>query len=149
MTRLSYKNPSDKLTPLKKILSHTPNILDAFIKMEEAISEELSPQLLELTRLRIATNNECKFCQRLEMFSLSEDKRDFILQSSKKSVNLSEKEKLSLELVDQVMSYHGKISDDLFKGLEGNFTSQEIIALLFQIGHKNAGGWFNIAMLIE
>src|SRR5699024_9925557 len=119
-----------------------------FIQMDQAIAIVLDADLLELTRLRIATNNECKFCKNIILHEIDTKKRNSIISKNEIS-GLSIRENLALELVDKIMAYHGNISDEFFEELKKHFTSEEIIALLFHIGHKNTGGWFNIAMLIE
>ncbi|HLR67203.1 MAG TPA: hypothetical protein VK105_08730 [Virgibacillus sp.] len=147
MSRLPFKNSSKENTPLRKIVANTPEILDSFKQMDEAIAKELDSELMELTRVRVAVNNNCKYCKSLSLIDLDVRKRESILQNNE-SMDLSERENVALELVDHIMAYHGELSEILFQKLKKNFTNEEIIALLFQIGQKNAGGWFNIAMKI-
>ncbi|MDR7073420.1 carboxymuconolactone decarboxylase family protein [Fictibacillus barbaricus] len=67
----------------------------------------------------------------------------------KGETELSERQKLALELADHTMAYHGQLPDDLYNRLTEHFTQEEIIALYFQIGSKNGANWFIIAMGIE
>ncbi|MGA4721721.1 carboxymuconolactone decarboxylase family protein [Fictibacillus nanhaiensis] len=62
------------------------------------------------------------------------------------NAELSEREKLALELADHIMAYHGQLPDDLYNRLQQYFSKEEIIALFFQIGSKNGANWFIIAM---
>lgn len=144
MARLSSGNNRGG-TPLKNIVSQTPKLLDALLQMEEALSEELDERLLEIIRLRVATNNDCYFCKNLDKGIVLDEVRMEVLNKVT-SNNLTEKEQLTLEFVDTVMAYHGQVSEDLFQKMKGNFNEKEIIAILFQIGQKNMGGWFNIAV---
>ncbi|WP_227940002.1 hypothetical protein [Alkalihalobacillus deserti] len=47
------------------------------------------------------------------------------------------------------MAYHGLLPEDLYQKVKTYFTVQEITALFFQIGSKNAANWFLIAMQIK
>jgi alkylhydroperoxidase family enzyme len=62
------------------------------------------------------------------------------------NAELSEREKLALELADHIMAYHGQLPDELYNRLKQHFSKEEIIALFFQIGSKNGANWFIIAM---
>lgn len=79
--------------------------------------------------------------------TLDESSREHAIQ--KGETELSERHKLSLELTDHIMAYHGQLPDELYNRLTEHFTREEIIALFFQIGSKNSGNWFAIAMGIE
>ncbi|AOV07484.1 carboxymuconolactone decarboxylase family protein [Sporosarcina ureilytica] len=144
MTRLPYVD-HDAPTPLQKIVSETPEILSAYLQMEKALGNVLKPNILELTRLRVAANNDCKFCKSIELNKLDANKRNVALRKEQ-SIDLTLKEEAALQLVDEVMAYHGILTDQLFSKVKEHFSAKEIIALLFQIGQKNSGGWFNIAM---
>ncbi|WP_047151140.1 carboxymuconolactone decarboxylase family protein [Aneurinibacillus tyrosinisolvens] len=65
-----------------------------------------------------------------------------------KEASLSDRERAALELTDQIMAYHGVLPEELLERVKEHFTTQEIIALLWQIGSKNAANWFIIAMQI-
>jgi alkylhydroperoxidase family enzyme len=65
------------------------------------------------------------------------------------SAELTERQKLALELADQVMAYHGQLPQDMYDRMKEHFTIEETIALFFQIGSKNAANWFIIAMGIR
>ncbi|RXT03881.1 hypothetical protein [Ammoniphilus sp. CFH 90114] len=56
---------------------------------------------------------------------------------------------MALELTDHIMAYHGQLPEELYQRVKKHFTDQEIIALFWQIGSKNAANWFLIAMQIE
>ncbi|KZE64027.1 hypothetical protein AWM68_13035 [Fictibacillus phosphorivorans] len=62
---------------------------------------------------------------------------------------LSDRQRLALELADHIMAYHGQLPDELYNRLTQHFSREEIIALFFQIGSKNGANWFIIAMGIE
>ncbi|MEW9670003.1 carboxymuconolactone decarboxylase family protein [Ammoniphilus sp. 3BR4] len=62
---------------------------------------------------------------------------------------MTEREKAALELTDHIMAYHGQLPEELYQKVKLHFTDQEIIALFWQIGSKNAANWFLIAMQIE
>ncbi|MED1865793.1 hypothetical protein P4V41_20230 [Fictibacillus nanhaiensis] len=48
-------------TPFKKTLANAPGILDAFQQMEKALNNILEPELMEMLRLRSASNNGCDY----------------------------------------------------------------------------------------
>ncbi|MBH0173588.1 hypothetical protein IHV09_08470 [Fictibacillus sp. 23RED33] len=48
-------------TPFKKSLANAPDILDAFQQMEKALNDILEPELMEMLRLRAASNNGCDY----------------------------------------------------------------------------------------
>ncbi|WP_167577900.1 hypothetical protein [Ammoniphilus sp. YIM 78166] len=52
-------------------------------------------------------------------------------------------------MTDHIMAYHGQLPEELYQRVKKHFTDQEIIALFWQIGSKNAANWFLIAMQIE
>ncbi|OYD59289.1 hypothetical protein CGZ90_05185 [Fictibacillus aquaticus] len=68
---------------------------------------------------------------------------------NKGSAELTERQLLALELADQVMAYHGQLPQELYERLMKHFTIEELIALFFQVGSKNAANWFIIAMGIQ
>jgi len=47
------------------------------------------------------------------------------------------------------MAYHGQLPEELYQRLTKHFSDEELIALYFQIGSKNAANWFIIGMGIE
>ncbi|MGA4721722.1 hypothetical protein [Fictibacillus nanhaiensis] len=59
MARLPQVNVEG--TPFKKTLANAPGILDAFQQMEKALNNILEPELMELLRLRAASNNGCDY----------------------------------------------------------------------------------------
>lgn len=62
---------------------------------------------------------------------------------------MTERETLALELADQIMAHHGKLPEDMYQKLKRVFSDEEMIALFWQIGTKNAANWFLIAMNID
>ncbi|MFC0236696.1 hypothetical protein [Fictibacillus phosphorivorans] len=48
-------------TPFKKSLANAPGILDAFQQMEKALNDILESELMEMLRLRAASNNGCDY----------------------------------------------------------------------------------------
>ncbi|PTX47243.1 hypothetical protein C8P63_15310 [Melghirimyces profundicolus] len=48
-------------TPFKKVLANTPEILDAIQQMDKALNNILDPELMEMLRLRTASNNGCDY----------------------------------------------------------------------------------------
>jgi alkylhydroperoxidase family enzyme len=48
-------------TPFKRALANSPGILDAFQQMEKALNDILEPELMEMLRLRAASNNGCDY----------------------------------------------------------------------------------------
>lgn len=47
------------------------------------------------------------------------------------------------------MAYHGDVPYELWQIVKKLFSDEEIVALFFQIGIKNAANWFIIASQIE
>src|SRR5699024_11387485 len=92
MSRLPFKNSSKENTPLRKIVATTPEILDSFKQMAEAIAKEPGSELMELTRVRDAVNNNCKYCKSLSLIDLDVRKRESILQNNE-TKDSSEEEK--------------------------------------------------------
>jgi alkylhydroperoxidase family enzyme len=48
-------------TPFKKALANSPTILEAFQQMDKALNNILEPELMEMLRLRSASNNGCDY----------------------------------------------------------------------------------------
>lgn len=124
-----------EVSPLQQALENTPKLRAAFLQMEKALKDILEPELLERIRLRTASNNHCEYWQSIQYIALDEQ--------------LTEREKVVLELTDHIMAYHGQLPEDLYQKVKMHFTVQEITALFFQIGSKNTANWFLIAMQIK
>lgn len=59
MSRLSKVNVEG--TPFSKVVANTPEILHAIQQMDKALNNILDPELLEMLRLRTASNNACDY----------------------------------------------------------------------------------------
>jgi hypothetical protein len=59
MGRIPEKNVEG--TPFKKTLANSPSIMDAWNQLDTALNGILEPELMEMLRLRSATNNGCDY----------------------------------------------------------------------------------------
>lgn len=146
MSRLPLINIDEK--PFQRAFANAPILLEAFTQIEKGLGEYLEPELLELIRLRAAANNGCQYCQSVQRIAMDEKKRNFAMIKNKEG-DLTEREKVALELTDRIMAYHGNLPEELLQNVKQHFSNEEMIALLWQIGIKNAANWFIISMQIE
>lgn len=48
-------------TPSQKVLANSPRIFKIMMQLDKALSDILPPEILEITRLRVAANNSCEY----------------------------------------------------------------------------------------
>lgn len=135
-------------SPFRRTIANSPEIMEAFLQMEKALEGKHEPELLEMLRLRSAANNGCDYWQSSRNVALDEQSRKLALQQGTEA-NLTDRERVALELADQIMAYHGELPETMYEKVRQHFNEEEIIALFFQIGSKNAANWFITAMEIE
>lgn len=120
---------------ITRMLAHAPAAAMGSLKFGAslALNRSLSERLIELMRLRIAFHNQCRSCMAIRYQvaadSLSEDLVCSLERPSEAS-DLTEQERLALELGDRFACNHLSIDEAFFNQLRHQFTEAEIIELL-------------------
>lgn len=102
--------------------------LDAFPS-----SEHITPELLELMRLRIAAVHECAYCATVRTMDVRDevaDRENAVLSNKIDSDQLTYREELAVTLADHFASNPHHISDDFVGTLRETFSDAETVELL-------------------
>lgn len=101
--------------------------LDAFPS-----GERVTPELLELIRLRIATVHECAYCATVPVSvrDAVADREDAVLDDTIDSSQLDTREELAVILADHIATNPHHITDDFVGTLREVFDVDEVIEIL-------------------
>lgn len=111
-----------------ELFIHLYDTLDAF-----SSGEQVTPELLELMRLRIATVHECAYCATVRTVTVHDaiaDREDAVLGDTIDSSQLDTQEALAVTLADHCASNPHRITDDFVDTLREVFDDEEVIELL-------------------
>ena len=120
---------------ITRMLAHAPQAAMGPLQFGAALikSRTLPERLFELLRLRVAFHNQCRSCMairyRVAANDVSEDDVCSLEQPTKVG-NLSDAEKLAIELGDRFACNHLSIDEAFFDELKTIFSEAEIMELL-------------------
>ena len=118
-----------------RMMAHAPEAAMAACQFVGGLTttRTLPERLIELLRLRVAFHNQCRSCMAIRYNvarpDLSEDEV-CSLETPEQVVNLSDRERLAVELGDRFACNHLSIDEAFFDQLKAQFTEAEIIELL-------------------
>ena len=95
--------------------------------------ERITPELLELMRLRIATVHECAYCATVRTLDVRDavaGREDAVLGDEIDSTQLTDREELAVALADHVASNPHRITDEFVAALREAFDDAEVVELL-------------------
>lgn len=110
------------------VFTHLYDTLDAFPS-----DEHITPELLELMRLRIATVHECGYCATVRTVDVSDevaDREDAVLGDAIDADQLTHHEELAITLADHVASNPHRMTDGFVGALREAFGKAATIELL-------------------
>lgn len=110
------------------IFTHLYDTLGAFPS-----NEQITAELLELMRLRIATVHECAYCATVRTLNVRNEvagREDAVLGDEINSKQLSYEEELAVTLADHLALDPHRITDELVDTLRETFSEADTIELL-------------------
>ena len=120
---------------IARMLAHAPAAAMGPLRFGAAlvVNRTLPERLIELLRLRIAFHNQCRSCMAIRYRSAADDvSEDLVcsLEQPAESADLSDDEKLAIELGNRFACNHLAIDDEFFAQLKARFSEAEIMELL-------------------
>ena len=120
---------------ITRMLAHAPQAAMGPLQFGAALvmNRTLPERLIELLRLRVAFHNQCRSCMAIRyQVAADEVSEDLVcsLEQPDQADDLSEQERLALELGDRFACNHLSIDAEFFEQLKALFSEAEIIELL-------------------
>ena len=120
---------------ITRMLAHQPAAAMGGLQFGAAltVNRTLPERLIELLRLRIAFHNQCRSCMAIRYRSAADDIDEDVVCSLEKpheAHDLSDSERLAIELGNRFACNHLSIDDDFFSELKTRFSEADIIELL-------------------
>jgi alkylhydroperoxidase family enzyme len=116
-------------------MAHTPVLFTRLYDTLDAFpsGESITPELLELMRLRIATVHECAYCATVRTIDVRDevaDREGAVLSDEIDSDQLTHREELAVTLADYFTSNPHRITDEFVDALREAFGDAETVELL-------------------
>ncbi len=150
------EGPNATGTPLYRMMSHHPKILEKFIALRNAYWEEgiIEPKLKEEVRLLAANLNGCEHCKAVRTDwakedgaeeSILRDIQDFESQPER----FTERQLAALYFTQSFCFNLGWVDDDVFERARKQFDDAEIVELVFCLWQFVGGNFFMHALDIK
>lgn len=140
-------------TAMMGIIGRVPSLLKTIIPVFEAFFEggRIEPHIFEMMRLKTGEINRCAYCASVRSQSVRDEvgPKEDALFGDIEGGEFSERERLAVELADQMAGDPNYITDDFFEKLSEEFTDEEIVELVFAASIFNWGNKFNITMTVD
>lgn len=137
------------------VLAHRPPILNNLFRLFMAIREEetLPRRYLEIALVGTSQLDKCTYCvshhtPMLEVQGLSREGIERLVDYEDHP-ELTEPEKLIMELCTKMVQDHHRIRDDVFDRLRKHFSEAQIVELLFRISLTIGLNRFNDVLQID
>lgn len=135
-------------------MAHQPTVFKRLVETLGAFpqSDGLTPALLELVRLRIATCHECAYCGTVRTADVRDDvapKEEAVLADDVDETALSHREYLAVELAELLSTDPHKISDSFFADLRAEFSTAQLVELLLFCSLEVGLDRFTIALTLD
>lgn len=123
---------------ITRMLAHSPELAKGAIGFGAAIAmnRTLPERLIELVRLRVAFHNQCRSCMAIRYSSAANDVGEDLvcsLEKPQEAENLSDAERVALDIADRFATDHLSITNDRFDALRGHFDEAQTMELLLHL----------------
>lgn len=123
---------------ITRMLAHSPEMAKGAIGFGAAIAmnRTLPERLIELVRLRVAFHNQCRSCMAIRYSSAADVVDEDLVCSLEKpqdAPDLTEAERVAIDLADRFATDHLSIDDRRFAALRDHFTEAQVMELLMHL----------------
>lgn len=123
---------------ITRMLAHCPEMAKGVIGFVAAmkVNRALPERLIELVRLRVAFHNQCRSCMAIRYSSAADEINEQLvcsLERPEEAQDLTESERVALDLADRFATDHLSITDDRFANLKKYFNEAQIIELMLNL----------------
>jgi uncharacterized peroxidase-related enzyme len=140
-------------TAMMGIIGRQPSLLKTIIPVFEAFFQggRIDPHIFELMRLKTGEINRCAYCASVRSQSVRDEvgPKEDALFGEIEGEEFSERERLAVELAEQMGGDPNYITDEFFDELRSAYTDEEIVELVFAASIFNWGNKFNITMTVD
>lgn len=135
-------------------MAHQPTIFKRLIDALGSFpqSDELSPALLELVRLRVAKCHECAYCGTVRTTDVRDEvepKEAAVLSDEIDENALTHRESLAVQLADAMSTDPHRITDSFFANLRDAFSTDALVELLLFCSLEVGLDRFTIALELD
>jgi len=135
-------------------MAHQPTVFRRLAETLSAFpqSDGISPDLLELVRLRVAKCHECAYCGTVRTMGVRDDiapKEAAVLADDIDETDLTHREVLAVQLADSISSDPHRITDAFFADLREEFSIEELTELLLFCSLEVGLDRFTIALTLD
>lgn len=116
-------------------IAHRPVLLERLVSLFEAfpVGDRIEPHVLELMRLKVAQDHQCAYCGTVRTAAVRDEvapKERALFDGDLDSDVFSRRERLAVEIADQLSRNPQTMSDEFFDSLRETFTDEELVELL-------------------
>lgn len=136
-------------------IARRPEALKAIVPVFESFFAKgiIEPHIFEMMRLKTGQINDCAYCQAVRTQSVHDtvsSKEEALFQRQPEASEvLTEREALAVSFAERIALDPHTVDDAFYKRLQGTFSDDEIVELLFACGIFNWGNKFNITMQMD
>lgn len=140
-------------TAMMGTIGRVPPLLKSIIPVFESFfaGGRIDPHIFEMMRLKTGEINRCAYCASVRSQSVRDEvgPKEEALFGEIEGDEFSERERLAVELAEQMAGDPNYISDEFFAELREEYTDDEIVELVFAASIFNWGNKFNITMTLD
>jgi len=140
-------------TAMMGTIGHVPPLLKTIVPVFEAFfaGGRIEPHIFEMMRLKTGEINRCAYCASVRSQSVRDEvgpKEDALFGDIEVD-EFTARERLAVELAEQMGGDPNYITDEFFGELHAEFTEEEIVELVFACSIFNWGNKYNITMTLD
>ena len=140
-------------TSMMGTIGHVPDLLKTIVPVFEAFfaGGRIEPHIFEMMRLKTGEINRCAYCASVRSQSVRDEvgPKEDALFGDIEGGEFTDRERLAVELAEQMGGDPNYITDEFFEELRAEFTDEEIVELVFACSIFNWGNKFNITMTLD
>lgn len=136
-------------------IAHRPELLKAMVPTFEAFFAKglVEPHIYELMRLKTGQINDCQYCMAVRTQGVKDTvqtKEQAMLEHQPQPSDvLTEREAVAIQFAERIALDPHTVDAAFWKKLEGVFTKDELVEMVFAAGIFNWGNKFNITMQMD
>lgn len=135
------------------VLAKQPSLLKSIVPVFESffMAGRIPAQLFELMRLKTGEINSCAYCMTVRVAGIRDQvaPKECSVLGSIDEGSLSRREFLAVKLAEFMAGDPNYIPADFYGDLNGEFSDEELVELVFACAIFNFGNKFNITMRLD
>lgn len=135
------------------VMAHQPALCRGLVDVlgQFPRSESLSPELLELVRLKVADTHRCAYCATVRTRAVEEDvaPKEEAVFGDVDADRLDERERRAVELAECLSTDPHRLTDERFDALRETFGESALVELLLFVSLEVALDRFCIALTLD